>query len=79
MLTDSVLCYIKTCTDIVTVDKIIQVYPNQKPWMTTEVQELLKRSGDRARYSAARTVHSSFSLTVEEWEVRRAVNTLDMC
>ena len=45
---------------IVTVDKRIQVYPNQKPWMSREVQQLLKarntafRSGDGARYSTAR-------------------------
>ena len=61
MYTDSVLCYIKNCTDIVTVDKRIRVYPNQKPWMTREVQRLLKakytafRSGDRALYNTART------------------------
>uniref|UniRef100_UPI0037E88240 NLR family CARD domain-containing protein 3-like n=1 Tax=Semicossyphus pulcher TaxID=241346 RepID=UPI0037E88240 len=42
VFTDSVLCYIKNCIDTVTVDKRIQVYPNQKPWMTREVQRLLK-------------------------------------
>ncbi|KAJ8393730.1 hypothetical protein AAFF_G00057830 [Aldrovandia affinis] len=46
--------------DNVTVDKRIRVYPNQKPWMTKEVQSLLRirnttfRSGDGAQYSAAR-------------------------
>ncbi|XP_039647286.1 uncharacterized protein LOC120553194 [Perca fluviatilis] len=61
MFTDSVLCYIKNCIDTVTVDKHIQVYPNQKPWMSKEVQQLLKarnnafRSRDGALYSAART------------------------
>ena len=40
---------------------LICVYPNQKPWMTREVQQLLKesnttfRSGDGALYSAARS------------------------
>ena len=61
VFTDSVLCYIKHCTDTVTVDKRIRVYPNQKPWMTREVQRLLKardiafRSEDRALYNTART------------------------
>lgn len=58
--TSTVLFYIQNCVDNVTVDKLIRVYPNQKPWMTKEVQTLLKdrntafRSGDRALYSAAR-------------------------
>lgn len=51
---------IKRCTDTVTVDKCIQVYLNQKPWMTKEVQRLLReknkafRYGDMQLYSAAR-------------------------
>ncbi|KAJ8391337.1 hypothetical protein AAFF_G00091240 [Aldrovandia affinis] len=46
--------------DNVTLDKRIWVYPNQKPWMTKEVQSLLRirnttfRFGDRAQYSAAK-------------------------
>ncbi|CAI5660153.1 unnamed protein product [Oreochromis niloticus] len=58
--TGSVLDYIKFCTANVTVDKSIRVFPNQKPWMTSEVRSLLKardatfRSGDRALYRAAR-------------------------
>ncbi|KAJ8416974.1 hypothetical protein AAFF_G00328520 [Aldrovandia affinis] len=45
---------------MVTVDKCIRVYPNQKPWMNREVQQLVKernsafRAGDRAHYSTAR-------------------------
>lgn len=41
-------------------DRCIRIYPNQKPWMTREVQCLLRewdtalRSGDRAQYSVAR-------------------------
>ncbi|KAM7373781.1 hypothetical protein PAMA_022061 [Pampus argenteus] len=60
VFTDSVLCYIKNCIDTVTVQKRIRVYPNQKPWMTRGVQQLLKqrniafRTGDRDHYSAAR-------------------------
>ncbi len=60
MFTDSVLCCIKNCIDIVTVDKCIQVYPNQKPWMNRDVRWLLKerntalRCGDRALYGVAR-------------------------
>src|SRR4029434_6655919 len=58
--TSTVLCYIKHCVDTVTVDRRIQVYPNQKPWMTKEVKVLLKersgafRSGDEAQYRTAR-------------------------
>ncbi|KAL0159336.1 hypothetical protein M9458_043061, partial [Cirrhinus mrigala] len=40
--TDSILCYVKNCIDIVTVDECIQVYPNQKPWMNGDVRWLLK-------------------------------------
>lgn len=45
---------------MVTVEKTIQVYPNQKPWMTSQVRSLLWArdaafsSGDRALYSTAR-------------------------
>ncbi len=58
--TAAVLGYIKHCTDTVTVDKYIRVYPNTKPWMTKKVLRLLRerntafRSGDRVLYSAAR-------------------------
>ncbi|KAK0146537.1 hypothetical protein N1851_014143 [Merluccius polli] len=60
VFTDGVLCYIKNCIDTVTVDKRIRVYPNRKPWMNREVQQLLKeritafKSGDKALYSTAR-------------------------
>lgn len=37
-----VLCHIKCCIDTVTVDKRMQVYPNEKPWMTREVWWLLR-------------------------------------
>jgi hypothetical protein len=59
--TETVLFYIKTCIDNVTVNKRISVFPNQKPWMTSEVHKLLKaldqafRLGDIALYSTART------------------------
>ncbi|KAJ8402846.1 hypothetical protein AAFF_G00361600 [Aldrovandia affinis] len=55
-----VLCYIMFCIGMVTVDKRIRVYPNQKPWMNREVQQLVKernsafRAGDKAHYSTAR-------------------------
>lgn len=58
--TETVLSYITFCTDIVTVEKRIRVYPNQKPWMTSAVQSLLRsrgaafRSGDRVESSLAR-------------------------
>lgn len=60
MFTSAVLGYIQHCVDTVTVDKRIQVFPNQKPWMNKEVGQLLRernsafRSGDRERYSGAR-------------------------
>uniref|UniRef100_A0A3B3D318 Reverse transcriptase domain-containing protein n=1 Tax=Oryzias melastigma TaxID=30732 RepID=A0A3B3D318_ORYME len=59
-LTGTVLDYIQFCIGNVTVDKTIRVFPNQKPWMTSQVRTLLRardtafRSGDRALYSAAR-------------------------
>uniref|UniRef100_A0A669B6K4 Reverse transcriptase domain-containing protein n=1 Tax=Oreochromis niloticus TaxID=8128 RepID=A0A669B6K4_ORENI len=58
--TDTVLSYIRNCVDNVTVNKRVRVFPNQKPWMNSEVQSLLKsrntafKSGDRAAYRAAR-------------------------
>lgn len=58
--TETVLFYIKDCADNVTVNKQIWEFSNQKPWITSEVQTLLKnhnttfRSGDRALYSTAR-------------------------
>ncbi len=57
--TQTVLFYIASCTDIVTEERHIRVFPNQKPWMTSEVHTLLRardmafKSGDRALYSAA--------------------------
>lgn len=58
--TDSVMDYIKKCTDDVTTMKIITVHSNQKPWMTGEVCSLLKtrdkafRKGDPAVLKTAR-------------------------
>ncbi|XDV11181.1 hypothetical protein PO909_000189 [Leuciscus waleckii] len=58
--TESVLSYITFCTVNVTVTKRIRVFPNEKPWMTSEVRHLIRdrntafRSGDRAQYSSAR-------------------------
>lgn len=54
------LSYIRYCTDSVTAEKQIRIYPNQKPWMTRTVRKLLEerntafRSGDVALYSSAR-------------------------
>lgn len=39
--TEVVLAYIKYCMDNVRVNKIIWVFPNQKPWMTSQVHKLL--------------------------------------
>ena len=59
--TDTVLSYIKNCIDNVTFDKRVRVFPNQKPWMNSKVQSLIKKrnaafkSGDRALYSTSRS------------------------
>ncbi|KAK0152182.1 hypothetical protein N1851_006413 [Merluccius polli] len=58
--TEAVLSYIKFYMGNVTVDKRIRIFPNQKPWMTSQVRMLLKdrnttfRSGNTELYSAAR-------------------------
>ncbi len=58
--TGTVLDYIKFCIGNVTVDKNIRAFPNQKPWMISQVRTLLRarnaafKSGDRALYRAAR-------------------------
>ena len=58
--TEAVLSYIKFCMGNVTVDKHIRIFPNQMPWMTSQVRMLLKdrntafRSGNTELYSAAR-------------------------
>ena len=58
--TTAVFDYIRFCTDNVTRNRLMRIYPNRKPWMTKEVQSLLTarntafRSGDTALYSAAR-------------------------
>lgn len=58
--TSSVLHYINRCVDKVSTQKIIKVFPNQKPWMNKEVRLLLKahdaafKTGDRDAYSLSR-------------------------
>ena len=58
--TSTVMHYIVFCMDTVTLTKKVRSFPNQKPWLTTEVKALLRardaayRSGDQAAYSAAR-------------------------
>lgn len=58
--TETVLFYMKSCTESVTVEKRIRIYPNQKPWMTSDVRKLLRtrnhafKSGDKEQYSVAR-------------------------
>lgn len=53
------LDYIRFCMGNVTVDKNIRVFPNQKPWMNSQVRTLLRacdaafRSGNRALYNIA--------------------------
>ena len=56
----AVLCYIRTCVENITTNTRIRIPPNRKPWMTWEVEALLRerntafKSGDRAQYSIAR-------------------------
>ena len=56
----AVLCYIRTCIENITTITRSRIPPNRKPWMTGEVQALLRernaafKSGDRAQYSIAR-------------------------
>lgn len=58
--TSTVLFYIKCCMDNVITTKQIQIFPNNKPWMTKDVRLLLKvrnaafRSGDSQQYRVAR-------------------------
>ncbi|KAK3526456.1 hypothetical protein QTP70_027728, partial [Hemibagrus guttatus] len=58
--TSSVLDYINTTIDSVTMENQITTYLNQKPWMNKEVRLLLKahnttfRSGDTQAYSTSR-------------------------
>ncbi|KAK0156641.1 hypothetical protein N1851_000116 [Merluccius polli] len=58
--TETVLSYISFCVENATITKRFRVFPNQKPWMTSAVQHLVRdrnsafRSGDRALYSLSR-------------------------
>ena len=59
--TSTVLSYINCCVEFVTVDKQIKMFPNRKPWMNKEVQNLLSarniafKSRNTSAYSAARS------------------------
>lgn len=60
--TGTVLGYIKFCIGNVTVDKNIQVFQNQKPWMSSQVRALL-----RARDAAFRSSEQGCSSQSEKW------------
>ena len=57
--TSTVMHYIVFCMDMVTVTKRVRSFPNQKPWLTAEVNSLLRardaayRSRDAAAYTAS--------------------------
>ena len=59
--TCTVLHYIKTCIENVTVERQVKCYQNNKPWMNRAVKLLLKkrdkafRPGDMELYSTARS------------------------
>ena len=80
--TETVLFYIKNCTDNVTVDKHIRVYTNQKPWMSTEVQSLLSarntayKSGDRDQYSVVSAELWRGIITAKEAYKKKVVDHL---
>ncbi|XP_073669588.1 uncharacterized protein [Paramisgurnus dabryanus] len=56
----TVLCYIRSCVENITINTSIRIPPNRKPWMTAEVHVLLRerntafKSGDRALYNTSR-------------------------
>lgn len=58
--TSAVLSYISFCTESVTTTKTVKVFPNQKPWLNSEVRALLRardsafKSGDQQVYKEAR-------------------------
>ncbi len=58
--TEAVLGYISKCLDDVTVKTTVKLHPTNKPWLTGEIQSLLKlcdaafRSGDTEAYNRAR-------------------------
>ena len=41
--TDTVSGCVKFCQDLVVEEKAVKIYPNNKPWLTKEMRELLKR------------------------------------
>lgn len=66
------------------VNKKIWVFPNQKPWMTCEVQSLLKErdsafmSGDKALYSTARSnLKRGIKLTKEDYKKKTEDHVTD--
>ncbi len=77
LYTSTVLSYINFCTDIVTLEKQIKVYPNQKPWFNNRVRELLRvrdaalRSRDREEYGRARAnLHRGITQAKREYKQR---------
>ncbi len=40
---DTVTCFIRKCIDDVVPTKTIWIYPNQKPWINTDVRSALSR------------------------------------
>ena len=41
--TDTVSGYVKFWQDLIVEEKAVKLYPNNKPWLTKEMRELLKR------------------------------------
>lgn len=67
--TCTVLHYIKTCTDNVTVERQIQRYQNNKPWMNREVKLLLNKCDKAFRsrdMELCRTARSNLKTGIKE-------------
>ena len=67
MYTLSVLSYINYCVDNVTVSKRIRVYPNEKPWVNSEVKRQTSNSVARANLKRGiRSAKHKYKLRIEE-------------
>ncbi len=63
---DSVTCFIRKCVEVVVPTKTIRIYPNQKPWINSDV---------RAALSARTSAFKSGNLSIENKPVTILGNT----
>ncbi len=64
---DSVTCFIRKCIDDVVLTKTIRIYPNQKPWINSDVRSALS-----ARTSAFKSGNSD-DLKQASYDLRRSI------